>query len=614
MKPAYYLFFLLFTSILLGQSAQGEYLEAKRQFGLGNYEEARLSFSSLTDDKVFGEYASFFYGLSSLRLNEVKVAEDMFRQIQSKYPDWDQQTEVAYWLTYSAFQQKKYWKAFKEADSLPKELREQLIDRFLGALSLGELDSAYALNPDNEIIGSYYARAIISQPYEDQDKVLLKELADKFKLDVRVNESLPLIKKDEYAVAVVLPFMFDSLATPQTVIRNSIIFDLYQGMQLASRDLEEEDIRVNLFPFDSKKKRIVTDKIIEGGFLDEADLIVGPLFTGPSQSVSEFAKSNKVTMINPLSSNDAVTQTNSFAYLFRPSFLTQAREAANYASSKFIDNKKVFIFYETKRDSLIAKEYLDTIEEEGYFVVRFYRLNNEDAQQIQKDFTEQYEYRIDTIYSQVEMDSIAEIPGRIVRTRSLRNESTGRIIRDEEGEEVIETYEMKFSIQPDSIGHIFAATSSNLLANNLISMIEVRTDSIGLIGYENWLDFSLVSYDQLERLQINFLSPTFYDRTSNNYSRLAEDFVREVGVMPNEYHIYGYELTMQVGRLLSQYGVYPQRGWSNGDKIEGTLMEGLRYGIFQDNQVVPITTLEDLELINQNTKQEVVEDDENRDE
>ena len=53
------------------------------------------------------------------------------------------------------------------------------------------------------------------------------------------------------------------------------------------------------------------------------------------------------------------------------------------------------------------------------------------------------------------MDSIALLPGRLVRTRSLRNEDTGRIIKDGDGEDVIETYEVKFAVAPDSIGHIF---------------------------------------------------------------------------------------------------------------------------------------------------------------
>ena len=599
-KPALFSLLFSFAILVFAQTGQNEYLEAKRQFGLGNYTEARQSFEGLVSDKMFGEYASFYYALSSSKLGEYKTAEDMFRQIQIKFPSWDQQEEVSYWITRSLFQQKNYWKAFQEVEKLSEVTKIGLIDEFIGELSLNALDSAYALNPNNKYIGRFYADVIKKQPYEKQDKFLLKELAEKFDLEIISNEILPNIKKDEYGVAAVLPFMFDSLGVPRTVIRNAIIFDLYQGMNLAQKELDKEGIKINLFPYDTKKKAAVVRGIVSSGKLDGADVIVGPLFSGPSRIISDFSKENKVTMINPLSSNGDIIKQNPYSYLFKPSYQTQGREAAKYAAKTFTDNKKVFIFYETKRDSLVAGEYLKTIEMDSFFVVRFEQLNNEDAQQIQKDFTEQYEVRLDTMYSQLELDSIADIPGRIVRTRSLRNERTGRIVKDDEGEDVIETYEVKFSVKLDSIGHIFAATSSNLLANNLISMIEVRTDSIGLIGYENWLDFSLVSYDQLERLQINFLSPSFFNTESNIYRKVEESFIEKLGTQPSEYHLYGYELMMQLGRSLNMNGKYPQRGWSNGMLQKGEVMDGMKFGIFQDNQVVPITTLRNLELINQN--------------
>ncbi|MEQ8629320.1 hypothetical protein [Ekhidna sp.] len=601
------IFSLLITSFLVGftQSNQGEYLEAKRQFSQGNYQVAMQAFQSLTNDATFGEYASFYYALSALKSNQPKVAEDMWKQIQVRYPDWDKQQEVDFWLAYVAFDQGKMWEAFRKAEQLPDVWRNNLIDAFLSKMSIESLDSAYALNPKNKYIGEYYAKAIKAQPYEERDQFMLQELAEKFDVELGSDESLPLVKKDEYAVAVVLPFMYESLETPQTVIRNSIIFDLYQGMELAQAELEKEDIKLNLFPFDTQKKGSVTYDLIKDKKLDNADVIIGPLYSGPSNFISQFSKENKITMVNPVSSNEAIVGNNPYSYLFKPAYSTQGREAAKYAAKKFTDNKKLFIFYETDRDSIVANAYRETIEKDSFFVVQFARLSNEDAQQIQKDFTEQYEVRLDTMYSQSEIDSIALLPGRIVRTRSLRNERTGRIIRDSEGNDVIESYEVKFTIQPDSIGHIFAATSSNVLANNFISMVEVRSDSIGIIGYEDWLDFSLVSYSQLERLQVDFLSPSYYDDESLEYERLRDKFIEKIGQMPSEYHLYGYELIKHLGYLMKEHGKYFQRGLVNGDFYPGYIMEGLKYGPFKDNQVVPITTLKGLELQNRNAEQKV---------
>ncbi len=568
------------------------------------------SFQFLSNDKVFGEYASFYYALSALKLQQPKVAEDMWKQIRVKYPDWEKQQEVNFWLAYMAFDQGKLWQAFREVETLPEDWKNFLVDTFIGKMSITALDSAYALNPSNRNIAEYYLKAIKEQAYDERDQLMMIELSEKFDFEIGSDESLPLIKKDEYAVAVVLPFMYETLGNPQTVIRNYIIFDLYQGMEVAREDLaKNQRIKLNLFPFDTQKKETVSHELIRSKKLDHADVIVGPLYPGPLKYISQFSRENKVTMINPVSSNEEVVGDNPYSYLFKPSYSTQGREAAKFAAQKFTDNKKLFIFYETDRDSIVANAYRETIQRDSFFVVRFERLTNEDAQQIQKDFTEQYEVRLDTMFHQYEIDSIAQLPGRIVRTRSLRNEQTGRIIRDRNGEIVIESYEVKFKVQPDSIGHIFAATSSNLLANNFISMVEVRSDSIGIIGYEDWLDFSLVSYAQLERLQIDFLSPSYYNSESTDFDRLRQKFIEKICKEPSEYHLYGYELIWHLGKMMKEHGVYFQRGWSDGELRPGVIMEGVRYGVYKDNQVVPVTTLKNLELKNQNIEKEVIDED-----
>lgn len=600
--------FLCIASYLLvqAQTSQAEYLEAKRQFALGNYETAKQSFSSLTNDANFGAYASFYYALSALKLGKDKEAYDMWRQIQLTYPEWEQKKEVNFWLGYVSFKQAKYYEAFRHIEALPTDLRESLIRSQLSGLSLEQLNAAYALNPSNEYIGSYLARAIQQQPYEQRDQVLLGELSDKFEISIAQEEIvLPKIRKSQYAIAAVLPFMFDSLGNPQTVIRNSIIFDLYQGMKQGQRDLLSEGIFLELFPYDTKKQASEARKLVASRKLEDADVIIGPLYGGPSEVITAYSKEKKINMINPLSSNSEVIGSNPYSFLFKPSYETQGRIAGAYASRKFSKNKKAFIFYETDRDSLVANAYREVIQQDSFFVIRFERITNESAQQVQKDFIEQYEARLDTLYDRNQLDSIGLIPGRFVKTRPLRDEKTGRILRDRNGEDLLEYYENRFKVVEDSIGHIFAATSSNLLANNFISLAEVRSDTIGIIGYEDWLDFSLVAFDQLERLGISMISPSYYDTESDTYQELKEDFIYHVGREPGEYHVIGYELMMQLGRLLKEHGTYFQRGLNGGHYIPGQIMSGIKYGPYNDNQIVPMIQLKNLRLINQ-TSQETV--------
>ncbi len=597
-------YIITFCLLVLGfygfsQSNQAEYLEAKRQFSLGNYAAAKLGFQSLAEDKTFERYASFYFALAAYKNGETKLAYDMWRQVSINYADWDQQLEVRYWLARSAFDLQNYSASFRYLNQLPDDLQALVMQQTIDGLSYEDLKNTYVLNPESKELGSILAMEIMQLPYSERDQQLLKELQEKFEIEIKGEEAnLPDIKKEQYAIAVVLPFMFDSVENPQSVLRNTIIWDLYMGMNMAQKDLEKEGIRIELFPFDTKKREDLTGQLVQSGELDAADVLVGPLYSGPTDVISSFSLNEKKTMINPLSANGAIVGDNPFSYLFKPSYETQGRVAAQYAKRKFTKNKKAFIFYETDRDSLVARTYLEEIEQDSFFVIRFERMTNESAQQVQKDFTEKYEVRLDDQYTKVEMDSIALIPGRIVKNRPLRGERSGALIKDQEGNPITEYYEERFNVVEDSVGHIFVASSSNLLVNNFISLAEVRSDTIGIIGYDSWLNFSTISYNQLERLEIAFISPSLFQRESAVYADLEQNFISELGREPGQYHLIGYELTYQLGQLLETHGKYFQKGLHDlNGRIEGKIMYGLKYDQFHDNQVAPITRLRNLRLV-----------------
>ncbi|MEM0941249.1 MAG: hypothetical protein AAGI25_15900 [Bacteroidota bacterium] len=605
MKPVFSVILLVFLLSGYGQSGQSEYLESKRQFALGNFAAAKLGFQNLFEDDVFGAYASFYYALSLYNEGELRKAYDMWRQAQANFPKWDQRVEVSYWLAVTSFKLERYAVTFEYLDELPTNLRHGVLQETFEKMPYDKLLKAYQSNPDSRDLASYLVKVLMSLPYGEIDQELLSELSGRFNIELVMEEvDLPEIKKERYAVAIVLPFMFESFEDPQSVIRNSIIWDVYLGMKKAQEDLQKEGIELSLFPFDTKKRGDVTQRLIASGELEKADVIIGPLYDQPNTVISNYSTDHQLTMINPLSSNGEIIRNNPYAYLFKPSYQTQGRMAAKYVSENFIDNKLAFVFYETDRDSVLANAYLKEIEKNGFFVVRFERLSNESAQQVQKDFIEKYEVRLDTAYAEEEIDSIRLLPGRLVKTRPLRSKDTGEIMKNEEGEEVLEYYEERFKVEEDSIGHILVASSSNLLANNFISLSEVRNDTIGIVGYKDWLEFSTVSYNQLERLGIAFISPGLYNRSTPFYEELRDSFIASIGREPGEYHLTGYELIYQLGHLLKEHGSYFQRGLRGGKIIPGKVMYGLKYGTFHDNQIVPITKLEELRLVLQHDKKE----------
>ncbi len=590
---------IVFTPVF-AQGNQPEYLEAKRQYNLGNYRDAMRSFQQLTNDSVFGVYSTFYFALSTYNQGASKVASDAWKQILIKYPLWDQRAEVNYWIAKTSFEQKNYADGFKYASYLSEDIGSSLLNPVKDELGSEALDKLYNTYPDNKLLANLYFQVLSRQPYDDRDHETLRTIAQKFDLGfAEVASNFPLVKKKKYAVALVLPFMFDSLPNPQSVIRNKIILELYQGMKLAQDALFEMEISLELYPFDTRKAEHNMQQLVTNGILDNADLIVGPLYANPNKIISAYSKEKGIPMINPLSSNGDIIEDNRVAYLFKPSYETQGRKAGEYAAQKFSSNKNAMILFETERDQILAEAYKKVLESDSFNIVLYDQLTRKYALQIRAMFTKKYKNVLGSL-SQKEADSIAFLPNRHVRSRVIRDGKTGRIVKDENGETKLEYYEMKFIMPEDTIGHMFIATSSNLLVNSFISLAEAREDGIGIIGYDDWLKFKLVSFSQLERLGVSLIHASYADGQNlvEVENKVRTTFMTE----PTEYHHIGYELIMQLGLLFDKYGKYFQKGFIADEYLDGHVMEGLSYGPYRDNQVVPIVTIEDLVLKIQNRK------------
>ena len=62
---------LAVSFFLSGQTTQERYLNAKNQYNQGNYEGAAQSFTPLIEDLNFGPYATYYLGLSDIKIKRI---------------------------------------------------------------------------------------------------------------------------------------------------------------------------------------------------------------------------------------------------------------------------------------------------------------------------------------------------------------------------------------------------------------------------------------------------------------------------------------------------------------------------------------------------------------
>ncbi len=606
---------LFCATSVMAQTGQGEYLEAKRLFEKGEYRNAQNAFSALTTDPYFGTYSSFYFALSAYQQGNVKVAVDMWTQLQQQVPNWDKKNEITFWLAYAYFESEQFDKALNYVEKMNREEQVKiggaLIRKFITPKPLQMIKVLHDQHGENEALGRVYYEKLNDLPYSKRDFKEINRLDEKwsFASNGMSLELLPLVKKDKYRIGVLLPFVYDS-TNLDLVFQNTIVMDLYQGMVLACKQLKDKGVNLELVAYDTKKSGAVTQSILNSLPPDYLDLIVGPLYAEPVKLVKAYSSENGVNMINPLSSTWEVISNNPYGYLFKPSQETMALKLAEYAD-KNLSNKNVMIFYEgTERDSIFAATYKEAMQQAGFSIIRYQELTQESAKEVLDELIEQKE----VYYTKAEADSLLLLnSGRFIKEKRLRPADVERAekypyiqnnkyhprylpVSYDDNNRAVTYYENVLLIGKDSIGHILGATSKNFLANNLISAVETMGDSTILFGYGSWLDFTMLSYTQLERINATLVHPDYIDDSNVSYQSIKKNISSTYKIEPSLYHFLGYEMISQIGRLMKTNGVYFQRGLVNDRFYEGQVLQGIKYGTANDNQVVPLVKFEKAEL------------------
>ena len=568
------LYFLIVNfKVISAQSSnyQQEYLNAKALYNDGKYSLAMEAFKPVIKaDKAnpFSSYASYYYALAAYKADYPALSRDMFLQIKQLYPKWGQMDEVNFWLAKLYFEQGKTSQGIvtsKEIKRLDGEIVSTQVSYFLDQID--SLEVLAGLNeefPDSKEVGKRYAQLIQALPLIEQDRPVLNELAEQFGLranEFNITTTLPYTKKDKYKVAVMLPFMMDDLRPSLSKKRNQFVIDLYQGMQKAVEDLEKDSVKLELFSYDTKKSALTTFDILSKDEMKSMDVIIGPLYPGPSHQTAEFSFQNKINMLNPLSTNSEVIGNNPFSFLYKPSDASEAKAAAQYLINSST-NKNTIIFYgDSKRDSLKAHTFKQYVELDSFKVILMERIDKDTSRHVLRLLT--------------------------AKVGDMGYNLTSGLTAEEK---------KRHLLAPDSVGSIYVASENKLLASSVVSAVEIRSDTIKVIGSAEWLQYRFIDYDAYERLGIVLTAPNFINTNTTIYKDLTKYFVQKYSKPPSEHHFIGYDAMMFVGKMLHNHGKYFQIGLNELPFIESILSYGFNYQHANDNQLVPIIKFENNKL------------------
>ncbi len=589
---------LLLSQTLFGQDYQTSYLAGKSYLANENYQLAQQSFQKVINDdpeNPFRNYGAFYYGIASYRLEQLSIAKDIWRQIEVKDSRWTNIDEVYYWLAKVNLESDQLGLALpyveKATDTtIVKSITAMVETGLQEVKDLERLSEWYGQYPENRPVAERYAQVLLSTPLTQANNEIIAEINEKFSL---ANE-LQVVKKDVYKVAVLLPFMYQSLDDMSMIVRNTFITDLYAGMVLAAEDLKSQGIEIELLPYDTRRSKPETAKILAREEMKGMDLIVGPLYPGPFELVNQFSRENRINMFNPLSGNGEIIAENPFSFLLKPTYETMAKVAADYAQSTYINDEDLIILYEDEdRFASMASVYDSVMTKAGYNVVQRLKLSKENSREILDALTSSREI----IVSREERDSLLLLPYRRISDR----QPTEQERRDPNiPTDSLLYFEDRYDLGIDSIGHIFVASTNSLIAANAVGGVEVRGDRIPIVGLGEWLNFNVLTLEQFERLEVALIHTNYVNYDSTGVYAVEEQLTQLYRNQPSINQLTGYDLIWFVGQQLFEHGVYFQIGLRDGEIVPGRIFPGYRYGFARDNQLVPIVKMVDsaLKIVN----------------
>ena len=558
---------LLTCGTIFAQDFKRDFKKAKELYHEGVYSLAMDAFKPLMiydRNNPYPEYACFYYALSAHRLGFSLIAKEMFLQTKKVYSEWDQSDEINYWLVKIYLEQREYFRAWQIAGEIKDPSLKPDIDA-LKVNALSKLDDAETLNmlleenPHDPLISFALAKAIGKQPGMT-DAALLDSLVAEFnwkKEDFISIEAIRPVFKNQYRIALMLPFRTSTLDAGPGKKKSQFALDLYQGMKLASDSLLNEGVLLELLAYDTDHDPEAIKKLVKEEEMKTVDVIVGPLFLEDTKPVQEFSELNRINLIgNPVSYNSDFLGQNPFAFLFQPSYATLGEKSAELLAEKST-NKNCFVFYgESPKDSIMAFSFMRTALKLGLKIPHFEQVRAETSNDI-----------LATLASPTEFDE-------------WKNPK-------------------QFKLKLDSIGSVFVASDNPLIYTKVINSVETRGDSVMVIGQENWLEDNSVDLSKFERIRVALASPNFTNVDSQPYLQFRRKYLQRHGMLPSSYAQKGYELLMVVGHSLKTHGVYFQDEVKM-KRVAGALTAGYLMRPTRDNGLVPFISFKDgrLEPIN----------------
>lgn len=160
---------------------------------------------------------------------------------------------------------------------------------------------------------------IIPVKMERIDKVDFGTITEEY--DPESDDPLIFEIKDEYNIAILLPFHLDSVNSHSKYL-SYLSAHFYMGASMALDSLQTQGLNAKVHFFDTSNDSASIIKVLSEEKFTDMDLVIGPLISHNMDLVSAYCKQHKIRMVSPVSSDASLLKDNRLVYASVASSIT----------------------------------------------------------------------------------------------------------------------------------------------------------------------------------------------------------------------------------------------------------------------------------------------------
>lgn len=157
------------------------------------------------------------------------------------------------------------------------------------------------------------------------------------------------------SIALLLPFqldkVIDSMPNRKDVERSSLALDFYQGFKLGLDRLTSEGDNFKLNVLDTRDNAGEVQRLAVGQDIEDAQLVVGPVFPAEINAFSKAANLNGKLQISPLAASDPSQYNISNLVTVTPPIEIHAQATAKYIAEEYQVGEQIIIVDNDEGDS-----------------------------------------------------------------------------------------------------------------------------------------------------------------------------------------------------------------------------------------------------------------------